>query len=226
MENLAEKAKNSAKLNNLRETMNQTEFSSAADTNKSPILEVLQQVLPHSGVALEIASGTGQHVHWFASHLPKWTWQPSDANPDALASIRAYTHALPNVRAPVVLDVAAAHWLPDDLNSSTAQTFDAIYCANMLHISPWASSIGLMQGSARHLSANGVLITYGPYLEDEVATTASNLAFDQSLRARNAAWGIRRREALEALAGTCGLQLAARYTMPVNNLTLVWARAV
>lgn len=207
--------------------MNQTEFSPAADTNKQPILDVLCQVLPKQGHALEIASGTGQHVAWFARHLPHWIWQPSDANPAALASIGAYIAAesLTNVLAPCVLDVSAPRWFPDPGMADEALRFDAIYCANMLHISPWESAVGLMAGSARHLGASGLLITYGPYFEDDVPTAPSNLNFDQSLRARNPAWGVRRREALEALAQQHGLQLRARYAMLVNNLTLVWARA-
>jgi len=233
--------------------MTQPDFSPAADNNKQVILDTLRQVLGQTGRALEIASGTGQHVTWFARHLPGWRWQPSDANPDALASIAAYTRqmGLPNVLPPLQLDVTDTPWLPDQagvgagcdagadadagtgkdsgfgsgsgLGAATPQ-FDAIYCANMLHISPWASAVGLMQGSARHLTPAGVLVTYGPYLEDGVPTAPSNLAFDASLRARHPGWGIRRREALEQLAARAGLQLAARHAMPVNNLLLVWTR--
>ena len=203
----------------------QPDFSPAAENNKQVILDVLRQVLPESGRALEIASGTGQHVSWFASHLPQWRWQPTDANAAALPSIGAYTRQqnLVNVLAPLLLDVTVEPWLPADPHTGTA-LFDAIYCANMLHISPWASAVALMQGCARHLSPNGVLVTYGPYLEDELPTAPSNLAFDTSLRARNPAWGIRRREELQQLAAQHGLRLAARHVMPVNNLTLVWAR--
>ena len=198
--------------------------SPAARQNRQPILEVLRQVLPATGTALEIASGTGQHVVWFAAHLPGWTWQPSDVNPAALPSIAGWVapQALTNVRPPVQLDVMAERWLADDAQATPAQ-FDAIYCANMLHISPWAASAALMQGSARHLARGGRLITYGPYLEDEVATAASNLSFDASLRERNPDWGIRRRADLEQLAGQAGLRLAARHAMPVNNLLLVWS---
>lgn len=194
-------------------------FSPAADRNKQAILEVLRKVLPERGHALEIASGTGQHVAWFAAGLPQWTWQPTDAMPASLGSISAWVaeQGLANVRPPLVLDVMEA-WLPGDTQ------FDLIYCANMLHISPWDTCAALMQGSARHLAPGGVLVTYGPYLEDDVHTSEGNLSFDQSLRAQDPAWGIRRREDVEQEAGRAGLQLLARHAMPANNLLLVWGR--
>lgn len=199
------------------------DFSPAADRNKQPILDVMRQLLPAQGRALEIASGTGQHVAWFAAGLPGWTWQPSDAHPAAFASIAAWAtqQSVANVRPAVVLDVMAAQWLADD---SPAPQFDAIYCANMLHIAPWSNCAALMQGSARHLAPDGVLITYGPYLEDEVPTSAGNVDFDQSLRAQNPDWGIRRREEVALEATRAGLRLFARHAMPANNLLLVWTR--
>lgn len=195
-------------------------FSPAADRNKRPILDVLREVLPEHGNALEIASGTGQHVAWFAAALPQWTWQPTDAMPASMESIAAYVaeQRLGNVRPPLVLDVMAAEWLP-----STEQ-FDLIYCANMLHISPWATCAALMQGAARHLAPGGVLVTYGPYLEDGVPTSEGNLSFDQSLRAQDPSWGIRRKEDVAQEAERAGLQLLARHAMPANNLLLVWGR--
>ena len=200
--------------------MPQPDHSPAADRNKQAILDVLVQVLPERGRALEIASGTGQHVAWFAATLSGWNWQPSDAQADGFDSINAWVaaQAVSNVRAPVLLDVMAASWLPAD------HRFDLIYCANMLHISPWATCAALMRGSAQHLAPGGQLITYGPYLEDAVPTSPGNLAFDQSLRERNPAWGIRRREDVEGQAAKAGLKLAARHAMPANNLLLVWTQ--
>ncbi len=194
------------------------DYSAAADRNKQAILDVLVAVLPAQGNALEIASGTGQHVAWFAAGLTGWAWQPSDAQPDGFASINAWANeqGVRNVQPPVVIDVMAAHWLPDQ------QRFDLIYCANMLHIAPWATCAALMRGSAQHLAPGGRLVTYGPYLEDDVPTTPGNLAFDESLRERNPAWGIRRIEDVKAQAAKAGLSLAARHAMPANNLLLVW----
>ena len=197
------------------------DYSTAAERNKHPILDVLRETLPDQGTALEIASGTGQHVAWFAAHLPQWSWQPSDAVPDMFNSIEALVaqQGLANVQRPVRLDVTTPVWPVGD------SVFDLVYCANMLHISPWATCTALMQGSARHLAADGVLVTYGPYLEADVPTSEGNLAFDQSPRTRNPAWGIRRREDVEQVAADAGLRLAARHAMPANNLLLVWARA-
>ena len=195
-------------------------YSTAADRNKQPILDVLRQLLPDRGAALEIASGTGQHVTWFAAALPGWTWQPSDATPDTFADIESRTtqQSLANVRQPVVIDVTAPEWPLDSAR------FDLVYCANMLHIAPWPCCAALMQGSARHLAPGGVLVTYGPYLEHGVPTSAGNLAFDEDLRARNPDWGIRYREDVEAIAAESGLCLSARHAMPANNLLLLWSR--
>ncbi|MDB5930645.1 MAG: hypothetical protein JWR60_2352 [Polaromonas sp.] len=207
--------------------MQAPDFSPAADRNKQPLLEILRRVLPERGSALEIASGTGQHAAWFAGGLPGWTWQPTDAEPRALASIAAWTaqQGLGNVRPPLLLDVMAPRWLAGDGASGAAPVFDAIFCANMLHISPWETCAALMRGSARHLAPGGVLITYGPYLEDGVPTSAGNLAFDQGLRQQNPAWGIRHRQDVEQQAALAGLRLTRRYAMPANNLLLIWRPA-
>jgi SAM-dependent methyltransferase len=196
--------------------------SPAADRNKDPILDVLRIVLPARGLALEIASGTGQHVAWFAAALPDWTWQLTDADMSALASIEARTAqaGLGNVRSPLLLDVMAPQWPAQ--GPPFAERFDAVYCANMLHIAPWEACAGLMRGCARYLAPGGVLITYGPYLEDGVPAAPSNLAFDQSLRARHPAWGIRRIEDVKSEAGRAGLRLRERHELPANNLLLVF----
>jgi hypothetical protein len=199
-------------------------FSPAADRNKQPILEVLRRVLPATGRALEIASGTGQHVAFFAASLPGWTWQPTDADADALPLIAACLKEAgqANVEEPLWLDVLAAQWPTS--GAAFTQPFDAIYCANMLHISPWATCAALMQGSNRHLASGGVLVTYGPYLEHDVVTSPGNLAFDDNLRARNPAWGIRRLEDVAEEALRAGLSLRERHAMPANNLLLVWRK--
>ena len=181
-------------------------------------------MLPDRGTALEIASGTGQHAAWFAAALPGWTWQPTDADALALPAIAAWTAqtGVPNVRPPLLLDVMAAQW--PSQGAPFTEPFDAIYCANMLHIAPWATCAALMQGCARHLAPRGVLVTYGPYLEDDVPTAPGNLSFDQSLRQRNPAWGIRRREDVAQEAQRVGLVLRQRHEMPANNLLLVFGR--
>lgn len=195
--------------------------STAADRNKQPILDVLMQTLGARGTALEIASGTGQHAAWFAAAMSGWTWQPTDADARMLPALasRVVQAALPNLLAPLLLDVMSPQW-PSQTNAF-AERFDAVYCANMLHISPPATCAALMEGAARHLLPGGLLITYGPYFED--ATPApSNVAFDESLRARNPAWGIRRLEDVKAQAHRSGLVLRERHAMPANNLLLVF----
>lgn len=199
--------------------------SAAAERNRQPILDVLKQVLPAQGVALEIASGTGQHAAWFAAGLPQWQWQPSDRQADGFASIAAWCGqaGVSNVRAPVLLDVLAPQW--PLTGPAFPAAFDALFCANMLHISPWATCAGLMQGAARHLADDGLLLVYGPFLEAEVPTSPGNLAFDASLREQDPAWGLRTREAVEDQARQAGLHLRRRLPMPANNLLLVFRRA-
>ena len=195
--------------------------SPAAERNQAPILDVLRRLLPPSGSALEIAAGSGQHAAHFAAALPGWRWQPTDADPAALASIAARCNGLANVAPPLrldLLDAATAHWpgLPGP--------FDLVYCANLLHIAPWLACAALMHGAARCLAPDGALVVYGPFLEDDVATAASNLAFDADLRSRDAAWGLRRLADVTAEARAAGLELRERVAMPANNLALVFAR--
>jgi len=206
--------------------MSSAPFSPAADRNKEPILDRLRELLPAGGRALEIASGTGQHAAWFAAALPQWTWQPTDADPQALPGIEAHCSilALPNLLLPRRLDVLAHPW-PADGAPFAETAFDAVYCANMLHIAPWACCAGLMLGSARVLRREGLLITYGPYLEDEVPTAAGNLAFDQSLRERDPQWGLRPLAQVVVEAASAGLALRSRHPMPANNLLLEFARS-
>jgi Protein of unknown function (DUF938) len=202
------------------------QYSAPAERNRAPILEALQKVLPLSGLALEIASGTGQHVAHFAANLPGWVWQPSDATAKGFASIAAWCAqaGVANVREPVVVDVQAPVW-PFE-GTTFSEPFDAIYCANMLHISPWATCAGLMQGASRHLSSQGILITYGPYLESDRPTSPGNVAFDADLRQRNPQWGIRTLESVQQQAALAGLKLQQRFQMPANNLLLVFKRRV
>ena len=196
-------------------------YSPAADRNKQPILDVLRRVLGERGSALEIASGTGQHAAWFAAAMPPWVWQPTDMDARMLPAMarRIAQAGLPNLLPPLALDVTAPRWRSQ--GPAFAQRFDAIYCANMLHIAPWAACAGLMEGAARHLLPGGLLITYGPYFEDDMPAP-SNQAFDEDLRARDPSWGIRRLEDVAAQARRSGLTLRERHAMPANNLLLVF----
>ena len=192
--------------------------SAAAERNCGPILGVLGRVLPATGTALEVASGTGQHVAHFARHLPGWQWQPSDPQPESLASIAAWCTGLANVAAPLRLDVLDAG------QALGACRFDAVYCANMLHIAPWATCAALMALAATHLAPRGQLVVYGPFIVDGVVTAPGNLAFDADLRARDPAWGLRTLGDVERQANAHGLRLGERIDMPANNLVLVFDR--
>jgi hypothetical protein len=191
-------------------------YSPAAQRNREPILEQLQRLLPVRGRALEIASGSGQHMAHFAAGLPGWRWQPTDRHAEGFASIADWCAGLANVAAPCVLDVTAPVWPVEEV--------DAIYCANMLHASPWATCAGLMNGAGRHLPAGGLLITYGPYRVGGAHTADSNAAFDADLRARDPSWGVRDLEAVEQAAQAAGLRLRERISMPSNNQLLVFIR--
>lgn len=199
--------------------------SPAAERNGQAILARLQELLPAQGRALEIASGTGQHVALFGANLPGWTWQPSDLSEDDFPSIRQWCAlAGAQVLPPCQINVLAPHW--PTAGPAFEQQFDIIFCANMLHIAPWTCCEGLMQGAARHLAAAGRLVTYGPYFEREVPSAPSNQAFDSSLRERDASWGIRWLHEVQARAEQAGLRLASRFEMPANNLLLVFERSV
>jgi cyclopropane fatty-acyl-phospholipid synthase-like methyltransferase len=188
--------------------------SPAAERNKAPILAVLTRVVPGPAAVLEIASGTGQHAAHFAAARPDWEWQPSDADPGALASIAARTAALANVRLPLALNVLAPRW-PESLGR-----FDALYCANMLHIAEWATCAALMKGAAHHLLPGGALVLYGPYFVDGEAPASGNVAFDADLRRRNPAWGVRRLADVSDEAVAAGLAFEQRFDLPANNLML------
>ncbi|MDQ0139958.1 DUF938 domain-containing protein [Cupriavidus necator] len=187
----------------------------ATERNREPILAVLRQVLPARGTVLEIASGTGQHAVHFAAALPGLTWQPSDPDEAARASIAAWTtHAgLANVRAPLALDVCRQPWGID--------AADAVVCINMIHIAPWAAAEALLAGAGKLLGAGGVLFLYGPYRRGGAHTAPSNAAFDAQLRATDPDWGVRDMEAVIALGAAQGLRCDDPVPMPANNFCLV-----
>lgn len=188
--------------------------------NRDPILQVLKAHLPEHGRVLEVAAGAGEHSIYFAKAFPGLEWRPTDPDPTARASIAAWRDnaGLANLAEPEALDASTPETWPVD-------QAEVVIAINMVHISPWSATEGLVRGAGRILSAGGVLFLYGPYLEDAVETAPSNRAFDASLKSRNPAWGLRRREDVEALAAEHGLTLAERVEMPANNLSLVFRRA-
>ena len=190
----------------------------ATHRNREPIAAVLGEVLPERGSLLEVASGTGEHAVYFAGLFPGLLWQPSDPDPDSLESIRAWRAeaGLANLLEPLRLDASSEAW--------PVASADSILCVNMVHISPWAATEGLMRGAGRLLPKGGPLVLYGPYRRAGAATAPSNEAFDESLKARNPEWGLRDLEAVEAEAGRNRLRMERVVEMPANNLTVVFRR--
>jgi SAM-dependent methyltransferase len=195
--------------------------AAATDRNRDPILDVLRTVLPPAGLVLEIASGTGQHAAFFAPHFPALRWQPSDASPPHLESIRAWAAAAgaPNLLPPLLLDVEREPW-PDG-----AAHADAILNINMIHIAPWSAAEALFRGAARRLPAGGVLYFYGPFKRGGQHTAESNQRFDERLRGEDPRWGVRDLDDVTALATSADFRAPDVIPMPANNLSLVFRRA-
>ena len=186
--------------------------------NREPILAVLRKVLPATGLVLEVASGTGEHAVHFARALPALRWQPSDPEPEAIRSIAAWASAecLPNLLAPLALDAASEAW--------PVETADAVVCINMVHISPWEATRGLMRGAARILPAGAPLYLYGPFRRPGRPLEPSNAAFDRSLRLTDPRWGLRELDAVRESAAANGLAGECVVEMPANNLSVVFRR--
>jgi Protein of unknown function (DUF938) len=196
--------------------------------NHAPIWSALQKFLSgKSGDVVEAGSGTGQHVVDFARHTPDIVWWPSDLNAQHLRSIAAWrAHAdLPNIRAPLRIDLSDPLWCAEMHDGSGPANLLAVFCANVIHIAPWRVAEGLFAGSARYLRGDGRLYLYGPFKRGGKHTAVSNAVFDTSLRERDPEWGVRDIEALEQLAAGNGLALIETAEMPANNLFLAFERS-
>ena len=213
----------------------------SAERNRGPILEILRKTLDLGRPlkCLEIASGSGTHVGYFAQHLPEVTWQPSDCDPENLPSLRAYAREKENILEPIVIDISKS-LVMDDFKP------DIILCINMIHISPWVCTLGLIANAGRYflifsllnryemhlyssvagqlLREGGQLITYGPYKHHGVLQPESNQQFDQSLRGMNWEWGIRDTRDIETEAAREGLELTNIVEMPANNKMLIFSK--
>jgi hypothetical protein len=194
------------------------QYAPATLRNRDSIFDVLRDVLPATGVILEVASGSGEHVVHFARNFPSLIFQPSDPDQDALLSIAAWVKAtgVTNVRAPIALDAMHSVW--------PIASADGIICINMIHISPWQATLGLMRGAAAILPPGAPLYLYGPYKREGFKTVPSNQAFDHSLRNRNPNWGLRDLEAVAATAQNLGFSPPSISEMPANNLSVVFRR--
>lgn len=192
----------------------------ATQRNREPILAVLRELLGHGDRVLEIGSGSGQHAAYFTTHLPSLHWQPSDVEDTTFASIRAWSEDRGNVASPRVIDVAR----PFEAWGVEREAFDAVFCANVIHIAPWEVCLGLLAGAAELLGAQGRLIFYGPFQREGRHTAPSNEAFDASLRTRDPRWGVRDLDVVTGEAARHGLLRDRVVEMPSNNLTAVFRR--
>lgn len=192
----------------------------ATHRNREPIFEVLARWLPGSARVLEVASGTGQHAVYLAGRMPGLAWQPTEVDPDSLPSIEAWIAdaGRQNVLPPRLLDASDVDW-PEDVGR-----VDAIFTANLLHISPWSVGLGLVSGAGRALRDGGLLLIYGPFKMEGAHTAPSNAAFDESLRARDPSWGVRDLEAVVEAAAAAGLAHRETNALPANNLLVVFER--
>lgn len=193
-------------------------FAPATARNRDPIMAVLLPWLTDGAQVLEIASGSGEHAVHMATARPDIQWQPTDPDPDARASIAAWiAHSgLANIAPPLELDVCRSPW--------PVESADLILCCNMIHIAPWDAAVALVEGAGRILPSNGILFLYGPYKRSGAHTADSNAAFDESLRSRNPAWGIRDMEAVTDLAADNSLSLIEAVPMPANNFSVIFRK--
>jgi SAM-dependent methyltransferase len=193
-------------------------FAPAVARNKAAITEVLARHLPAAGLVLEIASGSGEHALHFAAHFLALSFQPTDPDTAAIASIAAWQAEaqLPNLQPPLMLDVMADAW--------PVQKADAVLCINMIHIAPWEATAALMRGAARVLPRDGILFLYGPFKQGGQHTTPSNAEFDASLRAQDARWGVRDLEAVAEIASAAGFAAPVVEEMPANNFSVIFRR--
>jgi Protein of unknown function (DUF938) len=203
--------------------MNERLSSPSAERNRAPIAAVLRRCLPATGAVLEIASGTGEHVAWFAAQFPGLLFQPSDPGDAQRSSIAAWIAAagVENIRPPLALDVAAPDW---ERNADIPKPLAAVLCINMIHISPWAATVGLMRGAGHLVPDGSLLYLYGPYKRAGRHTAPSNAAFDASLRAQYSDWGVRDLESVATEADRAGFALDEVVEMPANNLSVIFRR--
>jgi SAM-dependent methyltransferase len=194
-------------------------YAPSAARNRDPIRAVLLHNLPESGLVLEIASGSGEHVcHVAAACGPDLIFQPSDVDASARASVDAWARSLElkNVRPAIVLDATAETW--------PVAAADVVIAINMIHIAPWTAVKGLVKNAGRILPPGGLLFLYGPFRIAGADTVPSNAAFDADLRRRNSEWGVRDLEAVAALAEAQGFAPPEVIEMPANNLSVIFGK--
>jgi hypothetical protein len=200
----------------IEQTMPERLFYPATERNRDPILDVLKTIMPREGHIVELASGSGEHVVHFANAFKDILWQPSDLEDHALKSIQSWINhtGLTNIQAPLRLDTTEPHW--------PIESTDGILCINMIHISPWEATLGLMEKATKLLAKNGFLHLYGPFRINGEHTSASNIAFEGWLKEKDSRFGVRDMKDVENEANLKGLKLSMTIPMPANNFSLVF----
>ncbi|MEL6956179.1 MAG: DUF938 domain-containing protein [Pseudomonadota bacterium] len=191
--------------------------------NRDVVRDVYLKHMPASGTVLEIASGTGEHGAHIASAMPDIAWQYTDIDPVSLASQAAWRSHMGEAASllePVLLDVTAADWPASGANLPV----QAMFCANMIHIAPFAAAEGLLAGAGRHLRLGGRLMLYGPFARAGVIVP-SNARFSDDLKRRDGDWGVRDLDfEIMPLAQRASLKLAEVVEMPANNLIVIFEK--
>ncbi len=211
-------------MNNIPTSTNARLDYPATRRNRESITEVLKRILPTKGTALEIASGSGQHISYFAQHLPYLQWQPSDPDGSVFSSIKAWAiheGVSERVNDPLNIDTRADIWPTGRISD-----INAILSINMIHIAPWEACIGLLKNSGRILDPDGILYLYGPFKVGGQHTAPSNAEFDNSLKSRDERWGVRNLDDVAAAALSEGFQLTESVRMPSNNLSVIFKRKI
>lgn len=192
----------------------------ATGRNQEVILDVLKEALPNLGTVLEVASGSGQHITYFAHQIPQLKWQPSDTDAAARASIDAWRNEMgvtDAVHTPIDLDASVDIW-----SLAHIKDLNAIMSINMIHISAWEACLGLLRNASRVLPAGGVLYLYGPFKVGGVHIAPSNAEFDLSLQSQNSAWGVRNLDDVAEEALKQSFQLMKTIRMPANNFSVIF----
>lgn len=192
-------------------------FAPSAARNSASIVELVERVAPKSGKALEIASGTGQHIVEIAVSLPNLSWSPSEVDRDRLKSISIWIedNNLPNIRAPFYLDATEIGWA-----ESTDQS-DFILLINLLHLISWREAETLIDEISKALNPMGVALIYGPFMREGQLTSEGDQNFHKSLIQTDPDLGYKNNLDMMTLFAQSGLSHLETVEMPANNLAFV-----
>ncbi len=196
----------------------------AGNRNRDPILQAFKEIFPKNGNVLELASGAGNHINYFAPHFKELTFQPSDYDVDVFETIarKRAEQGNANVADPVKIDLTAPETWPDPKD----RLYDVIFVVNLFQVAPVAIADGIAQVAARVLTKDGFVAIYGPFKVDGKYTTGSNESFDKEiLAAKVPEWGLKDVKDLEKAANAHGIALTKILDLPANNFLLLFGRA-